>query len=111
MKLTGYPLPKHALILLIAGVGALKIAEAVGRGFPRFRLTIQFVLVLGAAVCAALVPQSFIDNSIFWFPPALFLYAAWLYYRASRQPSRAFERRAAAGVSSGAALVLGSIIL
>jgi hypothetical protein len=87
MKLTGYPLPKHALILLIAGVGALKIADAVGRRFSRSNLTIQFALVVGVAVCAALVPQSFIDNSIFWFPPALFLYAAWLYFRAGRQPN------------------------
>jgi hypothetical protein len=86
MKLSGYPLPKHALILLIAGVGGLKIASAVGRRFSGSRL-ILFALALGATVCAALVPQSFIDNSIFWFPPALFLYTTWHYFRAGRQPN------------------------
>jgi hypothetical protein len=82
MKLTGYPLPKHALLVLIAGVAAVKIAAAVGRRLPGWRMTILFVLLSGAAVCAALAPQSLIDNSIFWFPPVLFVYAAWLYFRA-----------------------------
>ena len=82
MKLTGYPLPMHALLVLIAGVAAVKIATAVGHRLPVWRMTILFVLVSGAAVCAALAPESLIDNSIFWFPPVLFVYAAWLYFRA-----------------------------
>ena len=83
MKLTGYPLPKHALLVLIAGVAAVKIAAAVERRLPGWRMTILFILVSGAVVCAALAPQSLIDNSIFWFPPVLFVSAGWLYFRAS----------------------------
>ena len=85
MKLTGYPLPKYALLVLIAGVAAVKIAAAVERRLPGWRMTILFVLFTGAAVCAALAPQSLIDNSIFWFPPVLFVWAAWIYLSASRQ--------------------------
>ena len=85
MKLTGYPLPKQALLVFVVGLAALKIARVVARRFPRLRMATTAVAVTGAAVCAAFAPQSFIDNSIFWFPPALFLYCAWICVSASRQ--------------------------
>jgi hypothetical protein len=83
MKLTGYPLPKHAVLVLIAGVAAVKITQAIGSRLPGWRMTILLVLFSGAVVCAALAPQSVIDNSIFWFQPVLFVWAAWIYLSAS----------------------------
>ncbi|HWO02234.1 MAG TPA: glycosyltransferase family 39 protein [Blastocatellia bacterium] len=85
MKLTGYPLPKYALLVLIVGVAAVKIAAAMGNRLPRWRRVILVVTLLGAAGCSALAPQSVIDNSIYWFAPALFVWAAWIYLSASRR--------------------------
>lgn len=81
MKLTGYPLPTYALIVLIAGAAVLNIAAVIGRKLPGFRTSILSAVFCGAAICAALAPRSFIDNSIYWFAPVLFLYAAWVYFR------------------------------
>jgi hypothetical protein len=81
MKLTGYPLPKQALIVFAAVLMAMKIIELIWRRSPRFGLAAAAAAVAGAASCAVLAPQSFIDNSIFWFPPALFAACAWHYAR------------------------------
>src|SRR5262249_2035347 len=80
MKLTGYPLPKHALIVFVGGLAALSISVGLARRIPRMRRPVVAGGFVGAVLCAALVPQSFIDNSIFWFPPALFVFGACAYF-------------------------------
>ena len=90
MKLTGYPLPKQALLLFVVGLAAVKVADVISRKSVTARFAMAVGSITGAAVCAVLVPQSFIDNSIFWFPPALFLYCGWLCVRAS---ARSGQRR------------------
>lgn len=85
MKLTGYPLPKQAVLVFVAVFAAVKLARVIARRFPGLRIATPAVAIAGAGVCAALAPQSFIDNSIFWFPPALFFYCAWTCVAASRR--------------------------
>lgn len=81
MKLTGYPLPKHALLILIGGAASLIVLNRAARKLPRHgALMLAVIMALGAAF-AVLAPRPFVDNSIYWFPPLLFAYSVWLYAR------------------------------
>lgn len=84
MRLTGYPLPKHAAVVFIAIAAALMLASRFGQRRPRLRLLIVGVTLASAMASAILIPVTAIDNSIYWFAPALFIYALWRYARASR---------------------------
>jgi hypothetical protein len=81
MKFTGYPLPKHAVLALIAGAAVLTVFTVAERKLPQLRLLLPaLILALGAGF-AVLVPRPFVDNSIYWFPPLLFAFSIWLYAR------------------------------
>lgn len=80
MKLTGYPLPIFAAPILIAGTLAIFVASLIVQK-ARAAWPVGVALGILAAASAALVPQAAIDNSIFWFAPALFLYGAWLFVK------------------------------
>jgi hypothetical protein len=84
MKFTGYPLPKHAAIIFVSGSLALAASAYFANRWPRLKNAINSLLFMSAAVCALAAPQSAIDNSIYWFAPALFLYALWRYARTNR---------------------------
>src|SRR6185503_656299 len=60
-------------------------------------------LLAGAAVSALIVPQSAIDNFVFWFAPSLFFYALVEYFRASRNNESEYG---AGNPSRGVLLVL-----
>ena len=81
MKFTGYPPPKYAAVILIAGAAALLAAQYFSRKAPKHKITISALVFLAASACALAVPQGAIDNSIYWFAPFLFLYAAWQYIK------------------------------
>jgi hypothetical protein len=85
MKFTGSPLPWRFALVLIAGFAAVKIAPFVATRFPSLKVMPIVVALVGAAICALIVPQSLIDNSIYWFPPALFIAGAWVYTRSNRK--------------------------
>ena len=84
MKLTGYPLPRYAAVVLIAGALAFGAADYIGSRRPALRTTTLSLLVIGAAACAAIVPSAVIDNSIYWFAPAVLVFAGWSWLRLSR---------------------------
>ncbi len=84
MKFTGYPLPRYAAIIFASGALALIASAWSARRWPRLRNIINSLLLISAAICALVVPQSAIDNSIYWFAPLLFLYALWQYVRADQ---------------------------
>jgi hypothetical protein len=81
MKFTGYPLPKHAVLILTAGAALLMTLIAAERKLPRLRWLMPAALMALGAGFAVLAPRPFVDNSIYWFPPLLFAYSAWLYAR------------------------------
>ncbi len=80
-RFTGYPLPKYAAIIFIASAIGLMLASRLARRLPQHEALIVALALLAAAACAAIVPQPAIDNSIYWFAPALFACAAWKYFR------------------------------
>jgi len=84
MKLTGYPLPWRFALVLIVGAIAVSVVAAIGKRVPRSRLALALTALAGAVICAVVAPQSFVDNSIFWFSPAVFFCAAWTYVRGQR---------------------------
>ncbi len=84
MKLTGYPLPKYAAIIFTSGAIVLLASAYLASRWPKLKNIINSLLLIGAAICALVVPQSAIDNSIYWFAPLLFLYALWQYARTNR---------------------------
>jgi hypothetical protein len=92
MKFTGYPLPKHAGLLVIVCAAVLMILIVAERKLPRLRLLLPALIMALGAGFAALAPRPFVDNSIYWFPPLLFAYSAWLYAR--RAPDVADESAA-----------------
>jgi hypothetical protein len=94
MKFTGYPLPKHAAVIFVAGAIALTLGSRFIRKWPDKTALIIGSTFFGAAACAALVPQGAIDNSIYWFAPALFIAAIWQYVRASGDGQRNSARGA-----------------
>lgn len=79
-RLTGYPLPRYALIICVAGAVAVMLVRRVAKHSRRRRSLIFSLVFLSAAICAAVVPAAAIDNSIYWFSPGLFAWAAWLYF-------------------------------
>ena len=79
MKLTGYPLPKYAAIIFISGAIGLLASSYLASRWPKLKNIINSSLLIGAAICALVVPQSAIDNAIYWFAPLLFFYALWQY--------------------------------
>ena len=103
MKLTGYPLPKYALAISIAVLLALAFASWLSKRFPNLKKFIVGLVLLGALAGAMVVPQAAIDNSIFWFAPALFIAALWLYARSSCNESSPYR---AGQVERGQLLVL-----
>ena len=84
MKLTGYPLPKHAALIAVSGALALIASAYLARRWPKLKTAITGCLLAGATLSALIVPQEAIDNSIFWFAPSLFMFALFVYFRASR---------------------------
>jgi hypothetical protein len=86
-RFTGYALPKHAVIILVAGALGVTLAGKLAQRLPRLQAAIGFLTLLAAAVCGALVPPAAIDNSIYWFSPALFGYAGWSYFRERKDQS------------------------
>ena len=84
MKLTGYPLPKYAAIIFTSGAIVLLASAYLASRWPKLRNIINSLLLISAAICALVVPQAAIDNSIYWFAPLLFLYALWQYARTNR---------------------------
>ncbi|MFY9609531.1 MAG: glycosyltransferase family 39 protein [Blastocatellia bacterium] len=81
LKLTGYPLPKHVLIVAVGIVGALAAAAYLDSRFTRLKPEISTGVILGAVVCATLLPGAAVDNLLFWFQPPLFAWAGWAYFR------------------------------
>lgn len=81
LKLTGYPLPKHVLIVAVGIVGVLAGAAYLQRRFTRLKPGISASVILGAAVSATLLPAAAVDNLLFWFQPPLFAWAGWSYFR------------------------------
>jgi hypothetical protein len=90
MKLTGYPLPKYAAVILVAGAAALIAAQYFSRKMPGRRILISAAVFFAACACAVAVPQGAIDNSVYWFAPSLFLYSAWQYLRSGGDASYEF---------------------
>jgi 4-amino-4-deoxy-L-arabinose transferase-like glycosyltransferase len=90
MKFTGYPLPKYAGLIFIAAAIAIAVASRFARRKPGLARAINIAVIGGALVCALFAPQAAIDNTIFWFAPALFTYAAWRYLRNSRDTESEF---------------------
>lgn len=83
-RFTGYALPGYSVIILLAaGIGVFLASRAVQR-WPRRKRLILSLLAMAAEICAAIAPQAAIDNSIYWFSPALFAWAAWLYVSEKR---------------------------
>jgi hypothetical protein len=103
MKFTGYPLPKYAAVMLIAGAAAILAARFFGRKASKqstlinpstlinTSTLINALVLFAACACAIIVPQAAIDNSIYWFAPVLFAYAAWQYLKSSRDDSTEFR--------------------
>ncbi|HEX8088687.1 MAG TPA: hypothetical protein VF762_07535, partial [Blastocatellia bacterium] len=83
MKFTGYPLPKYATIMLIAGAAGLMLTQFLSEKAPKRRTLLVTLALFVACACAVLAPQGAIDNSIYWFAPFLFLYSAWQYLKAN----------------------------
>jgi hypothetical protein len=83
MKLTGYPLPKYAAIIIIFGALALIVSAHLVARWPKLKPLIGGLIFGGAFLSALVTPQAAIDNTIFWFAPLLFLFALWVYWRAS----------------------------
>jgi hypothetical protein len=71
------------IILLVAVIGVFLASRTVQR-WPRRKRLILSLLAMAAEICAAIAPQAAIDNSIYWFSPGLFAWAAWLYVRKRR---------------------------
>lgn len=92
MKFTGYPLPKYAAIVFISGLLALMASAYFASRWPKLNNIINSLLFISAAICALVVPQSAIDNSIYWFAPLLFIYALWQYARTNRDQQNAEGR-------------------
>lgn len=90
MKFTGYPLPKYVAVILVACAAALMTAQYVGQRAPKYKASIGALVILAAGACATFVPQAAIDNSIYWFAPLLFVYAAWQYLKGSGDDSGEF---------------------
>jgi len=73
-------LPKYALIISVVGAVAIMVARKLAK-HSQARRGIFSAVVLSSAIGAAVVPASAIDNSIYWFSPALLAWAAWLFLR------------------------------
>ncbi|HSB08651.1 MAG TPA: hypothetical protein VLM38_04020 [Blastocatellia bacterium] len=99
-RFTGYPLPRYALIIFAVGVMAVMLAARLVKRSPGRKGLILSLTLASAAICATLVPQPAIDNSIYWFSPGLFSYAGWIYFRGMD------ERRVSAHQESATLLVL-----
>jgi hypothetical protein len=98
LKLTGYPLPKHVLLVAVGMAGVLAVAAYLERRFTRLKPAISASVILGAVVCATLLPGAAVDNVLYWFQPPLFAWSLWSYFR-----GRAFK---APGTDRAALLVL-----
>jgi hypothetical protein len=83
MKFTGYPLPKYAAVIIIAGAAALMLAQYLARRAPEHAALTGSVVFFAACACAIAVPGAAVDNSIYWFAPLLFLYSAVKYLKAN----------------------------
>jgi hypothetical protein len=80
-RFTGYPIPKPAVAIFGAIVLAVLITRWLVAKYPRSRGLVITTLMLGGAVGAFLVSEDAVNNSIYWFAPALFGFAMWMYYR------------------------------
>ena len=101
-RFTGYPVPKYALVVFIAGTAAVVVASRLALRSPNLERPLQWLLLAGAAICAVVVPQSVIDNSLYWFSPALFVCAAWLYFH---------ERRVSDAATKSGSRVMATLLL
>jgi hypothetical protein len=77
--------------MLIAGAAAILAARFFGRKASKQSTLINALVLFAACACAVIVPQAAIDNSIYWFAPVLFAYAAWQYLKSSRDDSTEFR--------------------
>lgn len=84
MKLTGYPFPGYAAVVVIAGALAFWTADYIVGKRPAVRTAALGLLIAGAAISALVVPAAVIDNTIYWFAPALILFAVWRWLRLRR---------------------------
>jgi hypothetical protein len=91
MKFTGYPLPKYAAVMLAACAAAILVAQFFSRKAAKQRTLISALVFFAACACAIIAPQAAIDNSIYWFAPVLFAYAAWWYLKGSHDDSGEFR--------------------
>ena len=94
LKLTGYPLPKHVLIVAVGMLAVLSGAAYLERRFTGLKPLIFASVILGAVVCATLLPGAAVDNVLFWFQPALFAWAGWSYFRGRAFRSGSRDRAA-----------------
>ncbi|MFP5263010.1 MAG: ArnT family glycosyltransferase [Blastocatellia bacterium] len=83
MKFNGYPLPKYAAVMLLAGAAGLMLTRFLIRKAPGRRALLVALALCAACGCAVLAPRGAVDNSIYWFAPLLFLYSAWRYVKAN----------------------------
>lgn len=83
-RFTGYALPGYSIIILLAAVICVLLASRTVQRWPRRKRLVLSLLAMGAEICAAIAPQAAIDNSIYWFSPGLFAWAAWRYVREKR---------------------------
>lgn len=81
LKLTGYPLPKHVLIVAVGIAAVLAGVAHLERRFTRLKVMISASVILAAFAGAMVLPGAAVDNLLFWFQPPLFAWAAWSYFR------------------------------
>src|SRR5262249_30949239 len=81
MKLTGYPLPKYAAVILAAAAAAWVCGWAAMRRWPRLSITVTAVVVFLAAASSIIAPMGAVDNVTYWFAPALLVGGSVVYLR------------------------------
>jgi hypothetical protein len=91
-RFTGYALPGYSAIIFVVAVISVMVAARIVQRSPKLERLVLTLMILSAAICAAVVPQAAIDNSIYWFSPGLFAWAGWLYVRERVNASDAAQR-------------------
>ena len=84
-RFTGYPIPKPALAIFGGMFLALLITRWLVQKYPQSRGSVIASLMVVGAVMAFLISEDAVNNSIYWFAPALFVFAIWMYYRGNER--------------------------
>jgi hypothetical protein len=92
-RFTGYALPGYSVIIFLAAVISVFLASRTVLRWPRRKRLVLSLLAMAAEICAAIAPQAAIDNSIYWFSPGLFAWAAWLYVSEKRNHADGARRQ------------------